>query len=58
MAEQGQTRFPPGAQILVRDEEWLVRTARRTDHDGDRIEAIGVSGSHSCEVGATVMSSR
>ncbi|MFI1304961.1 SNF2-related protein [Streptomyces sioyaensis] len=43
MAEQGQTRFPPGAQILVRDEEWLVRFARRTDHDGDRIEAIGVS---------------
>lgn len=43
MAEQGQTRFPPGAQILVRDEEWLVRTARRTDHDGDRIEATGVS---------------
>lgn len=45
MSEQGQTRFPPGAQILVRDEEWLVRNARRTKHerDGDRIEAIGVS---------------
>ncbi|MFI8940066.1 SNF2-related protein [Streptomyces syringium] len=43
MAEQGQIRYPPGAQILVRDEEWLVRTARRTDHDGDRIEATGVS---------------
>ncbi|RLL69309.1 SNF2-related protein [Streptomyces sp. Z26] len=43
MAEQGQTRFPPGAQILVRDEEWLVRAARRTAHDGDRIEATGVS---------------
>ncbi|MFJ7967537.1 SNF2-related protein [Streptomyces sp. NPDC096324] len=43
MTEQGQNRFPPGAQILVRDEEWLVRIARRTDHDGDRIEAIGVS---------------
>nr|WP_086882748.1 helicase-related protein [Streptomyces rhizosphaericus] len=41
--EQGETRYPPGAQILVRDEEWLVRTATRTDHDGDRIEAIGVS---------------
>ncbi|MFH8788886.1 SNF2-related protein [Streptomyces roseoverticillatus] len=27
----------------MRDEEWLVRTARRTDHDGDRIEATGVS---------------
>ncbi|KUF20414.1 SNF2-related protein [Streptomyces silvensis] len=43
MAEQGQTRYPPGAQILVRDEEWLVRAVRRTDHDGDRIEATGVS---------------
>ncbi|MGP4049291.1 SNF2-related protein [Streptomyces sp. 2A115] len=43
MTEQGQNRFPPGAQVLVRDEEWLVRNARRTEHDGDRIEAIGVS---------------
>lgn len=43
MAQQGETRYPPGAQILVRDEEWLVRTAVRTDHDGDKIEATGVS---------------
>lgn len=41
---QEETRYPPGAQILVRDEEWLVKNAKRVGvHDGDRIEAIGVS---------------
>ncbi|MFF3905388.1 SNF2-related protein [Streptomyces sp. NPDC001848] len=40
---EGETRYPPGAQILVRDEEWLVRQARTTPHDGDMIEAVGVS---------------
>lgn len=39
--EDGQ--FPPGAQILVRDEEWLVRNVTRTRHDGFRIEAVGAS---------------
>ncbi|MGV9521569.1 SNF2-related protein [Streptomyces sp. WY228] len=47
MTDQGATeegtRFPPGAQILVRDEEWLVRNTTTTDHDGERIEAVGVS---------------
>ncbi|GAA1900449.1 DEAD/DEAH box helicase [Streptomyces sodiiphilus] len=47
MTDQGETqdgtRFPPGAQILVRDEEWLVRSTITTDHDGERIEAVGVS---------------
>lgn len=37
------TSLPPGAQIVVRDEEWLVKNVTRTDHDGDRIEAVGVS---------------
>lgn len=37
------TAYPPGARILVRDEEWLVRSASQTAHDGYRIEAIGVS---------------
>ncbi|MGW7356339.1 SNF2-related protein [Streptomyces sp. NPDC054802] len=36
-------QYPPGAQIVVRDEEWLVRNVTRTAHDGDRIEAVGVS---------------
>ncbi|MFF6786154.1 SNF2-related protein [Streptomyces sp. NPDC012510] len=43
MPDQGETRYPPGAQILVRDEEWLVKNATPTDHDGDKIEAVGVS---------------
>nr|WP_309074903.1 DEAD/DEAH box helicase [Streptomyces sp. NWU339] len=36
-------KYPPGSQIEVRDEEWLVRNVTRTAHDGDRIEAVGVS---------------
>jgi ERCC4-related helicase len=43
VAQQGETRYPAGAQILVRDEEWLVRNVIPTDHDGDKIEATGVS---------------
>jgi hypothetical protein len=35
--------YPPGARVEVRDEEWLVRSASPTAHDGHRIEAIGVS---------------
>ncbi|MFF4312418.1 DEAD/DEAH box helicase [Streptomyces sp. NPDC001507] len=43
-AASGQdAQFPPGAQILVRDEVWLVRNATRTEHDGARIEAVGAS---------------
>lgn len=44
-SEQGEpgTSLPPGAQIVVRDEEWLVKNVTRTDHDGDRIEAVGIS---------------
>ncbi|WP_406156394.1 DEAD/DEAH box helicase [Streptomyces sp. NBC_00882] len=36
-------KYPPGSQIEVRDEEWLVRNVTPTAHDGDRIEAVGVS---------------
>lgn len=35
--------FPPGARVLVRDAEWLVRTSTRTAHDGAKIDAVGVS---------------
>lgn len=36
--------FAPGAQVVVRDEEWLVRRALPAgDRDGWRIEATGVS---------------
>lgn len=37
------TRFAPGARILVRDEEWLVRSAKPTDHDGTMVKAVGQS---------------
>src|SRR5215470_6083363 len=33
----------PGAQIVVRDEVWLVRNCLRTEHDGDKVQAVGVS---------------
>lgn len=35
--------YPPGAQVLVRDELWLVRKATRTRHDGWMVEVTGVS---------------
>lgn len=40
MAEGG---IAPGAQVIVRDEVWLVRNTTRTA-DGDKIRAVGVSG--------------
>src|SRR5262249_43421604 len=33
----------PGARILVRDEEWLVRAAKPGTPDGTMIKAVGVS---------------
>lgn len=36
-------KYPPGSQIEVRDEEWLVRNVTPTAHDGDRIDAVGIS---------------
>ena len=41
-AEASESRFPPGAQILVRDEEWLVKNVTPS-RDGAKIEAVGVS---------------
>lgn len=32
-----------GAQIVVRDEEWIVRSVRRTEQDGLRVDASGAS---------------
>ncbi|MFD8238928.1 SNF2-related protein [Streptomyces sp. SM8] len=43
MAELGENRYPPGSQILVRDEQWLVRNSTLTEYDGEKIEALGVS---------------
>ncbi|MFG2315264.1 DEAD/DEAH box helicase [Streptomyces tendae] len=39
----GQDQYPAGAQVLVRDEEWLVRSSMPTEDDGTRIEVVGVS---------------
>ncbi|MEB8339425.1 DEAD/DEAH box helicase [Streptomyces endophyticus] len=41
--ESAEAKYPPGSQIEVRDEEWLVRNVTRTNDDGDRIEAVGIS---------------
>ncbi|OKJ09364.1 DEAD/DEAH box helicase [Kitasatospora sp. CB01950] len=35
--------FPPGAQVLVRDEQWLVRKVTPTEHDGWMVEVTGIS---------------
>ena len=35
--------YAPGAQVLVRDEQWLVRKATNTRHDGWMVEVTGVS---------------
>lgn len=32
-----------GERVIVRDEEWLVRSVRTTEHDGTRVEVPGVS---------------
>ncbi|MEV0524571.1 DEAD/DEAH box helicase [Streptomyces sp. NPDC050439] len=42
-SEPQDAKYPPGSQIEVRDEEWLVRNVTGTDHDGDRIDVVGVS---------------
>ncbi|WP_307838627.1 MULTISPECIES: DEAD/DEAH box helicase [unclassified Frankia] len=35
--------FPPGSQVLIRDELWLVRKVTRTTRDGWMVEVTGVS---------------
>ncbi|MEU2980888.1 DEAD/DEAH box helicase [Streptomyces hirsutus] len=39
----GEDQFPAGAQVLVRDEVWLVRNSARTEHDGAKVDVVGVS---------------
>ncbi|MEV2210410.1 DEAD/DEAH box helicase [Streptomyces sp. NPDC050997] len=43
VATTGQDQYPAGAQVVVRDEEWLVRSSMPTTDDGTRIEVVGVS---------------
>ncbi|MFD9478325.1 DEAD/DEAH box helicase [Streptomyces nojiriensis] len=42
-AEAGHEQFPAGAQVLVRDEVWLVKSSVLTTEDGARVEVVGVS---------------
>ncbi|MCG3038977.1 DEAD/DEAH box helicase [Streptomyces sp. S1A] len=35
--------YAPGAQVLIRDELWLVRKCTPTEHDGWMLEVIGIS---------------
>lgn len=46
--DQGTTeanggQFAPGARVVIRDAEWMVRTCTRTEHDGYLLQAVGVS---------------
>ncbi|MCW8095860.1 DEAD/DEAH box helicase [Streptomyces tauricus] len=41
--EREHDQYPAGAQVLVRDEVWLVRSSMPTTDDGTRIEVVGVS---------------
>ncbi|WP_255951950.1 DEAD/DEAH box helicase [Streptomyces odontomachi] len=38
-----QEQYPAGAQVLVRDEEWLIRSSVPTTDDGTRLDVVGVS---------------
>ncbi|MDT0378313.1 DEAD/DEAH box helicase [Streptomyces sp. DSM 42041] len=38
-----RARFAPGSQVLVRDEQWLVKKVADTAHDGWMVEVTGVS---------------
>src|ERR1022692_694617 len=40
---QTSTPYPPGARIVVREAEWMVRSCTATEHDGFKIRATGVS---------------
>ena len=40
---QTSTPYPPGARIVVREAEWMVRNCTATEHDGYKIRATGVS---------------
>jgi ERCC4-related helicase len=42
-ADTESSGFPPGSQVLVRDEQWLVRKCTKTERDSWMIEVTGVS---------------
>ncbi|WP_245588724.1 DEAD/DEAH box helicase [Actinoalloteichus caeruleus] len=40
---QATARYAPGAQVRIRDEQWLVKKVSNTRHDGWMLEVTGVS---------------
>ncbi|MBQ1075444.1 DEAD/DEAH box helicase [Micromonospora sp. C31] len=43
MTSTQEATFAPGSRIVVRDEEWLVRSVKTGTADGTMIKAVGVS---------------
>ena len=43
MTPSQEATFAPGSRIVVRDEEWLVRSVKTGTADGTMIKAVGVS---------------
>ncbi|MGS2619532.1 helicase-related protein [Micromonospora sp. LZ34] len=43
MTTSQEATFAPGSRIVVRDEEWLVRSVKTGTADGTMIKAVGVS---------------
>ncbi|WP_431883519.1 SNF2-related protein [Micromonospora gifhornensis] len=43
MTTAQEATFAPGSRIIVRDEEWLVRSVKTGTADGTMIKAVGVS---------------
>ena len=41
--QTGQQTIAPGARVLIRDAEWIVRRVDRTGTGGQSIQVIGVS---------------
>jgi hypothetical protein len=35
--------FAPGARVVIRDEEWIVRSAQSTAHSGTAVKVVGTS---------------
>ena len=43
VSEEKDAGLAPGAQVLVRDEVWLVRGVSHTKHDGRKVRVVGAS---------------
>ena len=43
MAENQKKIFAPGARILVRDAEWMIRRVERTSTNGLALHSVGLA---------------